>query len=382
VERVRGLERRDDPLEPRDAQERGQRLLVGHRNVRRPAGVTQPRVLWPGAGVVEPGAHRVRLEDLAVVALQHRGQRAVEHARLAADGERRAVAAGLQPLPRGLDADQRDGLVADEPGEHADRVRPAADARDDAIGQPAGTRQELGAGLVADPPLEVAHDRRIRRGPDRRADDVVRRRDVRDPVADRLADGLLERARARVDRHDRRAEHAHPLHVGLLAADVLGAHVDDALQAEQRARRRRRDAVLAGAGLGDDPLLAHPLGEQRLAERVVDLVRAGVQEVLALEPHLAPGRLAEPLGEVQRRRPADVVAQEPVELALERLVAARLDPRRLELAERGHERLGDVLASVRAVAVLDPRLGLHAVTSAPATASANAATFAGSFTPD
>ena len=78
-------------------------------------------------------------------------------------------------------------------------------------------------------------------------------------------------------------EQLHPLDVGLLAAHVLGAHVDDALEPEQRAGGGGRDAVLAGAGLGDDPLLAHALGQQRLAERVVDLVGAGVEQVLALE---------------------------------------------------------------------------------------------------
>ena len=41
--------------------------------------------------------------------------------------------------------------------------------------------------------------------------------------------------------------------------------------------------MLARAGLGDDARLAHALGEQRLAEHVVDLVGAGVAEVLALE---------------------------------------------------------------------------------------------------
>ena len=49
-------------------------------------------------------------------------------------------------------------------------------------------------------------------------------------------------------------------------------------------RRGGRDAVLAGAGLRDDARLAHALGEQHLAERVVDLVRAGVAQVFALEP--------------------------------------------------------------------------------------------------
>ena len=75
---------------------------------------------------------------------------------------------------------------------------------------------------------------------------------------------------------------------GLLALDVLGAHVHDARQVEQRAGRGGRDAVLAGAGLGDDPGLAEAPGQQRLAERVVDLVGAGVGEVLALEVQAEP----------------------------------------------------------------------------------------------
>src|SRR5205085_1937479 len=86
-----------------------------------------------------------------------------------------------------------------------------------------------------------------RRRADRRAEDVVRVRDVRDPVADRLGDRLLQRPRARLDRDDARPEQVHPLHVGLLAADVLGAHVDDALDPQPRAHGRRRDAVLEAA---------------------------------------------------------------------------------------------------------------------------------------
>ena len=80
-----------------------------------------------------------------------------------------------------------------------------------------------------------------------------------------------------------------------LALHVHGAHVHDALEAEQGAGRGGGDAVLPGAGLRDDALLAEVLGEQRLAERVVDLVRAGVGQLLALEPEL---RAAELLGHV------------------------------------------------------------------------------------
>ena len=125
---------------------------------------------------------------------------------------------------------------------------------------------------------------------DGRPDDVVGVGDRRHPVADRGADRLLQGAGARVDRLDLRAEQVHPLDVGSLAADVLGAHVDDAVEPEERAGGRGRDAVLACSGLGDDPRLAHALGQQRLADRVVDLVRAGVRQVLALQV----GRAARP----------------------------------------------------------------------------------------
>ena len=41
--------------------------------------------------------------------------------------------------------------------------------------------------------------------------------------------------------------------------------------------------MLSGSGFGDDPLLAHALYQQGLAEAVVDFVGAGVEEVFALE---------------------------------------------------------------------------------------------------
>jgi hypothetical protein len=88
------------------------------------------------------------------------------------------------------------------------------------------------------------------------------------------------------------------LHVGCLAAGVLNAHVDHALEVEQRTHGGSRHAVLARASLGDDPVLAHALGEQRLAERVVELVRACVVEILALEVHRPPELRRDALGAI------------------------------------------------------------------------------------
>ena len=139
----------------------------------------------------------------------------------------------------------------------------------------------------------------------------------------------------------------HPEHVRLLPLDVLGAHVDDARQPEQRARRGRRDAVLAGAGLGDDPRLAEAAREQRLAERVVDLVGPGVGDVLALQvqpeacgdvaPPVAAScarsrmQLGQTVGAVERRRATDEGREQLAQLGPEARVVAERRVRRLEL---------------------------------------------------
>ena len=65
-----------------------------------------------------------------------------------------------------LDPDEPHVLVVEEVGEHADRVRAAADARDDRFGQPALRLEELRARLAADHGLQLAHDRRVGRRAD------------------------------------------------------------------------------------------------------------------------------------------------------------------------------------------------------------------------
>ena len=138
-----------------------------------------------------------------------------------------------------------------------------------------GAAQELvalAAGLVPDHPLELAHHVGERVRPHHRAEAVVGVLDGGHPLAQRLVDRVLERAAAGGDRAHLGAEELHPEHVELLALRVDLAHEHRALEAEQRRRGRGGHPVLAGAGLGDHPVLAHPLGEQRLADHVVELV--------------------------------------------------------------------------------------------------------------
>ena len=191
----------------------------------------------------------------------------------------------------------------------------------------AGERPALLAGLVADHPVQLAHHPRVRVRAHHRAEAVVGVADGGDPVPQRLVDGVLERAAAAVHGLDLGAEHPHPEHVERLTVDVDGAHVHLALESEQRGRGGGGDAVLAGAGLGDEPGLAHPLGQQGLAEHVVDLVGAGVVEVLALEQHAHTELVAEVVALGEDRRPAGVVAQHVVELRAERRIGPRVAER-------------------------------------------------------
>jgi hypothetical protein len=207
----------------------------------------------------------------------------LQHARGAAAEARRVLADFVAP-PAGFDADQFDCPIGHKRVEHADGVAPAAHAGENGIGQAAFGFQNLAARLLADARMEIAHHHGIRMRAQRGAEQVVRIGHVRYPIAHSLADGVLQCAAAGGDGLDPGAQQTHAEHVQPLAAHILFAHVDHALEPQERADGRGGDAVLTGTGLRNDAPLSHAPRQQRLAERVVDLVRARVQQVLALDP--------------------------------------------------------------------------------------------------
>src|SRR5215211_2995275 len=225
------------------------------------------------------------------------------------------------------------------------RVRACADAGDDGVGVAAETLAALGLYLRPDNGLEVAHDPGVRRGPDDAPYDVVGVLDVRHPVPYRLVDGVFEGARTAQDEHDLGPEKLHPHDVQPLAVGVFFAHVDDAFLAVEGSDGGRGDTVLARTGLGDDAFLAHTVGEQDLAQGVVDLVGTGVRQILALEPDVGPAPpLGQAFGEQERGRPAHEVPRQAVSLFAELGVVPVAFVGLFELFEGVDQSLGHVAA--------------------------------------
>src|SRR6185437_9483709 len=105
----------------------------------------------------------------------------------------------------------------------------------------------------------------------------------------------------------------------------------------------------------------HPHREQRLAERVVHLVRAGMTEVLALDVDFCAAEFRGQVGgEVKRRRTADVLARITLELGAKGRVAPRRAVRALQLGQRRHQRLRNVAAAELAEASALIGVALHA----------------------
>src|ERR1035441_5579023 len=191
--------------------------------------------------------------------------------------------AELGPAAAGFHADQTHARFIDEGMKDADRVAAAAHTREDGIGQAILRQLYLAHGFLSDYFMKVADHDGIRVRAESRAQQVVGGRDVGDPVAHGFAYGVLKGPAAVGYGYHFGAQQTHAEDVETLAPHVLFAHVDGAIEAEKRADRCRSDAMLAGAGFGDNAFLPHAPREQRLSDTVVDFVRAGVQQVLTLE---------------------------------------------------------------------------------------------------
>src|SRR3954454_7652576 len=104
--------------------------------------------------------------------------------------------------------------------------------------------------------------------------------------------------------------------------------------------------MLTRTGLGNDAALAHALRQQCLANAVVDLVRAGMEQVLALQIDLRAAKvLGQAASKKQRRGPSGKLLQQVLQALTEAPVLACVLIGALQLVKRRHQRFGNVLAT-------------------------------------
>ena len=352
---VGALQRGDDPFQAAEQPDALQRLCVGGVGVFRAPQVAQPGVFRPDAGVVQAGADAVGERNLAVGVLEDIALGALEDAQAAQFrvGEARGMFAAGDAAPARLDADQAHIFVGQERMKDADRVAPAAHAGHHHIRQPprpGGWIHHLLQAFPPDDTLEIAHHGWVGMGTQCAAKQVMGRAHVGDPVADGVVDGVFQGLAARFHAAHLRPQEAHAVDIGLLARHVDGAHVDHAFDAEFGGHGGGGHAMLAGAGLRHDARLLHlVLHEQRLSQRIVDLVRAGVGQILALD---VDARAAEVLGQAlgvgNGGRAADEGAQQVLQFSLKFFVVLGLEVGLFQLIQGRHKRFRHKLAAVGA----------------------------------
>ncbi len=97
-----------------------------------------------------------------------------------------------------------------------------------------------------------------------------------------------------------------------------------------------------------------------LAQAVVDLVRARVQQVFALQINPRAAQLfGQPLCKIKWRRASRIVVQQFVQFRLKRRIFARVMKRPLQLFERRHQHFGDVAPAVGSEVAAGIRLRGH-----------------------
>jgi len=88
------------------------------------------------------------------------------------------------------------------------------------------------------------------------------------------------------------------------------AHVNDALQAHQRANGGSCHTVLAGSGFGNNPFFTECFCQQNLSDGVVDFVRTRVIQIFPFQENMTLIPFRHPGSVIKRRRPSHIMFQQ------------------------------------------------------------------------
>jgi hypothetical protein len=259
------------------------------------------------------------------------------------------MAPGVDAVAAGLDAVHGDAVVLEEGVEQAHGIGAAAHAGDQRIGQPAELLQRSAARLAADYGVEIAHQHRIRVRAGHGADDVEGVVDIGHPVAHAsFMASLSVREPDSTGITSRRAGFMRKT-LGFWRSTSSAPMYTPRTPAPAGRHGGGGHAVLAGAGLGDDPGLAHALGQQAWPMVLFTLCAPVWLRSSRLSQDPRPAELVRPsLRQVERRRAAHVMGQVVIEFGLEVRVVAKTQIGLLQIVQGEAQGLRDEPAAIGA----------------------------------
>ena len=282
------------------------------------------------AGIVQACTNRKGFLNLAIIVLHHEHLSTMQDARCSAVQGCRSVV-GFPAMTARFGQHYFHAFVVVIVVDGACGIATATDACHEIIGVVAARLLlQLPLQFLGDNALHTSNQIGIRMRSHRRTDDIECVGWMAAPVANGLATGIGECHIACSHGMHRGSEHSHTLHVGVLAFDICGTHENFAMHAHQRTNGSRCHAMLAGTSLGDDARLSHTTCQQNLSDSVVDLVRTGVVQVLALQEQTATIAFTHAPCFIEWRRTPHVVFQQ---LAIFPLETVRFDNRKVSVLQ-------------------------------------------------
>mmetsp|Transcript_11920 Transcript_11920/g.22798 ORF Transcript_11920/g.22798 Transcript_11920/m.22798 type:complete len:366 (+) Transcript_11920:367-1464(+) len=259
-------------------------------------------------GVIETGRDRMCVECLARLFLDHIRQGTLQNTRSSL-GEGTAMFTILvKTVTSGFHTMQLHRFVIVKGSKGTNGVGSSTDTGNDCVGEFASLFQHLLTHFTSHDTLKVLDNGGKGMRTNGGSNQVVRVANIGYPITHGFVDGVLESRLAIMDGDNLSTQGVHTENIQLLTFAVNGSHVHGAIQTELGTNSGGSDTVLSGTGFGNDTRLTNTLGQQGLSNRVVNLVSAGVGQVLALQPNGGTtGQFRQTVGLVQRGGSADKV---------------------------------------------------------------------------
>ncbi|MPM86936.1 hypothetical protein SDC9_134029 [bioreactor metagenome] len=246
-----------------------------------------------------------------------------------------------------LTADHLHRFLLQKIVEQAHGIRPSPYTGDQVVRQTPCLQEYLTADFLTDDFLEIAHHGGKRMRSHDRSQHIVGVLHLPCPFAHGFVHGILERPGTRHHRMNRCTKKTHPVDIQSLPLTIDTPHEHFALQAQQGGNGGGSHTMLSGSCFSNDAFLAHIFRQQALSEHIVDLMRACMVQILALEVDVGTAQVTAHIRCIgQQAWPPGIVGIQLGQFCLEAGIVLPPAVGLLQFQYCRHQSFGDVLPTI------------------------------------